>query len=165
VLITVTRPEAIAKPEVDLATLRLPITIAVSKKSKFSNNLAGLELERHTKICPGLIRAFEQAVGLVKAGVFQVRRRWFSMKIPDQLVDPVRRKAPFSMPYRLRHATRPPSVINPYTLRSALGLPDLPLQSVLGKVQRPAWQPNKHLPWILNCVRSAQGSRLGKPSR
>ena len=36
--------EAIEEPEVDLAALRPPITIAVSKMSKFSNNLAGLEL-------------------------------------------------------------------------------------------------------------------------
>ena len=44
VLVTVEQAEAIAEPEVDLAALRPPITIAVSKMSKFSNNLAGLEL-------------------------------------------------------------------------------------------------------------------------
>ena len=44
VLVTVEQAEAIAEPEVDLAALRQPITIAVSKMSKFSNNLAGLEL-------------------------------------------------------------------------------------------------------------------------
>ena len=44
VLVTVEQAVAIAEPEVDLAALRPPITIAVSKMSKFSNNLAGLEL-------------------------------------------------------------------------------------------------------------------------
>ncbi len=44
VFVTVEQAEAIAEPEVDLAALRPPITIAVSKMSKFSNNLAGLEL-------------------------------------------------------------------------------------------------------------------------
>jgi len=44
VLVTVEQAEAIEEPEVDLAALRPPITIAVSKMSKFSNNLAGLEL-------------------------------------------------------------------------------------------------------------------------
>jgi type IV secretion system protein VirD4 len=44
VLVTVEQAEAIVEPEVDLAALRPPITIAVSKMSKFSNNLAGLEL-------------------------------------------------------------------------------------------------------------------------
>ena len=44
VLVTVEQAKAIAEPEVDLAALRPPITIAVSKMSKFSNNLAGLEL-------------------------------------------------------------------------------------------------------------------------
>ena len=43
VFVTVEQAEAIAEPEVDLAALRPPITIAVSKMSKFSNNLAGLE--------------------------------------------------------------------------------------------------------------------------
>jgi type IV secretion system protein VirD4 len=43
VLVTVEQAEAIEEPEVDLAALRPPITIAVSKMSKFSNNLAGLE--------------------------------------------------------------------------------------------------------------------------
>jgi type IV secretion system protein VirD4 len=44
VLVTVEQAEAIVEPEVDLAALRPPITIAVSKMSKFSHNLAGLEL-------------------------------------------------------------------------------------------------------------------------
>jgi type IV secretion system protein VirD4 len=44
VLVTVKQADTIAEPEVDLAALRPPITIAVSKMSKFSNNLAGLEL-------------------------------------------------------------------------------------------------------------------------
>ena len=44
VLVTVEQAEAIEEPEVDLAALRPPITIAISKMSKFSNNLAGLEL-------------------------------------------------------------------------------------------------------------------------
>jgi type IV secretion system protein VirD4 len=44
VLVTVTQPEAIAEPEVDLAALKPPITIAVSKMSKFSEKLTGLEL-------------------------------------------------------------------------------------------------------------------------
>ncbi len=44
VLVTVEQAEAIAAPEVDLAALRPPITIAVSRISKFSHNLAGLEL-------------------------------------------------------------------------------------------------------------------------
>ena len=44
VLVAVDEAEAIAEPEVDLAALRPPITIAVSKMSKFSNNLACLEL-------------------------------------------------------------------------------------------------------------------------
>ena len=44
VLATVEQAEAIAEPEVDLAALRPPITISVSRMSKFSNNLAGLEL-------------------------------------------------------------------------------------------------------------------------
>jgi type IV secretion system protein VirD4 len=39
----VEQAEAIEEPEVDLAALRPPITIAVSKMSKFSKNLAGLE--------------------------------------------------------------------------------------------------------------------------
>jgi type IV secretion system protein VirD4 len=43
VFVTVEQAEAIAEPEVDLAALRPPITIAVSRMSKFSNNLAGLE--------------------------------------------------------------------------------------------------------------------------
>ena len=43
VLVTVEQAEAIEEPEVDLAASRPPITIAVSKMSKFSNNLAGLE--------------------------------------------------------------------------------------------------------------------------
>ena len=44
VLVTVTQPEVFAEPEVDLATLKPPITIAVSRISKFSQSLAGLEL-------------------------------------------------------------------------------------------------------------------------
>jgi type IV secretion system protein VirD4 len=44
VLVTVEQVEAIAEPEVDLGALRPPITIAVSRISKFSHNLAGLEL-------------------------------------------------------------------------------------------------------------------------
>lgn len=44
VLVTVTQPEVFAEPEVDLAALRPPITIAVARMSKFSHNLAGLEL-------------------------------------------------------------------------------------------------------------------------
>jgi type IV secretion system protein VirD4 len=44
VLVTVEQAKAIAEPEVDLAALRPPVTIAVSRMSKFSNNLAGLEL-------------------------------------------------------------------------------------------------------------------------
>ena len=43
VFVAVEQAEAIAEPEVDLAALRPPITIAVSRMSKFSNNLAGLE--------------------------------------------------------------------------------------------------------------------------
>jgi len=44
VLVTVEQAEAVAEPEVDLAALKPPITISVSRMSKFSNNLAGLEL-------------------------------------------------------------------------------------------------------------------------
>ena len=44
VLVTVEQAEAIAEPEVDLTTLRPPITIAVSRMSKFSQKLTGLEL-------------------------------------------------------------------------------------------------------------------------
>jgi type IV secretion system protein VirD4 len=44
VLVTADEAEAIAEPELDLAALRPPVTIAVSRMSKFSHNLAGLEL-------------------------------------------------------------------------------------------------------------------------
>ena len=37
-------PEAVIEPELDLAALKPPITIAVSKMSKFSQKLSGLEL-------------------------------------------------------------------------------------------------------------------------
>jgi type IV secretion system protein VirD4 len=40
--VTVTQPEAIAEPEVDLAVLKPSITIAVSRMSKFSQKLTGL---------------------------------------------------------------------------------------------------------------------------
>lgn len=42
--VTVKQAEAIPEPEVDIAALRPPVTIAVSRISKFSHNLAGLEL-------------------------------------------------------------------------------------------------------------------------
>jgi type IV secretion system protein VirD4 len=44
VLVKAEQAEAIAEPEIDLAALRPPITISVSRMSKFSNNLAGVEL-------------------------------------------------------------------------------------------------------------------------
>lgn len=44
VLVTVEQAEAIAEPEVDLTTLKPSTTIAVSKISKFSQKLTGLEL-------------------------------------------------------------------------------------------------------------------------
>jgi type IV secretion system protein VirD4 len=44
VLVTVEQAEAIAKPEVDLAALKPPMTIAVSKMNKFSQKLTGLNL-------------------------------------------------------------------------------------------------------------------------
>jgi type IV secretion system protein VirD4 len=44
VLVTVEQAQAIAEPVVDLAALRPPTTIAVSKLSKFSGKLRGMEL-------------------------------------------------------------------------------------------------------------------------
>ena len=44
VFVTVEQAEAIAEPEIDFAALRPPITIAVARMTKFSRNLAGLEL-------------------------------------------------------------------------------------------------------------------------
>jgi type IV secretion system protein VirD4 len=42
--VTLAPPEAVTEPKVNLDDLRPPITIAVSKMSKFSRNLAGFEL-------------------------------------------------------------------------------------------------------------------------
>ncbi len=44
VLVTVEQAEAIAEPEDDLTALKPPITIAVSKMSKFSQKLTGLDI-------------------------------------------------------------------------------------------------------------------------
>jgi type IV secretion system protein VirD4 len=44
VLVTMTQPEAIAELELDLAGLKPPITISVSRMSKFAQKLTGFEL-------------------------------------------------------------------------------------------------------------------------